>query len=460
MIQPIVGFIVYGVHKDGLKDPMGAPFIDGSVVSRSRDALRSHGLRLKEHPVVIASKAEARAALDLMKKDDEVDCIVLFAGTWVWAAHLVAAVRDFQLSGKAVVLWTHPGSQGWRPVGGLVLHGSLQEVGIPHRFVYGAADDPVEIGRIVSYCQAANLRRHLNMSTIGTFGGRGMGQTCGVADPSQWMRMFGVDIDSRDTTELIRRANAISPTELDALTPRLVKLFGAAPEKSLVNERSIRLYLALKSIVEKEGFDFYTIQSFPGLGDDYSATCFAQSMMLEDGWGTSTLGDFNTALSVYLLSRLSAEPVYYGDLQHIDKKTREIKIIGDGAVPPSLAGTLGPAGFATHGIPTEGQAGGLSVRLVCKVGEGALARLGRVEGAFRMTVVPCTIFEPPAGELDSRLAECGIPFWPHGFVTVHGDMDVLIQNWTNEYACLGYGADLVPALVDFCEITGVKAVQP
>ena len=85
------------------------------------------------------------------------------------------------------------------------------------------------------------------------------------------------------------------------------------------------------------------VQSFPGLADDYSATCFAQSMMLEDGVGTSTLGDFNTALTVLLLTQLSPEPVYYGDLQHIDKNTNEIKIIGDGACPPSLAGKLGPA---------------------------------------------------------------------------------------------------------------------
>jgi L-fucose isomerase-like protein len=298
------------------------------------------------------------------------------------------------------------------------------------------------------------------MSTIGVFGGRGMGQSCGVADPSQWMKVFGVDIDSRDTTELMRKADEITASELNALEPRLRKLFGAAPEKTVVNERSMRLYLALKAVVIKEGFDFYTIQSFPGLGDAYSATCFAQSMMLEDGWATSTLGDFNTALSVYLVTRLSREPVYYGDLQHIDKKTGEIKIIGDGAVPPSLAGKLGPAGFATHGIPTEGEAGGLSVRLVCKVGEGALARLGRVDGEFQMTVVPCSIFEPPAETLQSRLAECGIPFWPHGFVTAHGDMEALVQSWTNEYACLGYGPDITPAIVDFCELTGVKVIQP
>jgi L-fucose isomerase-like protein len=460
MIQATAGFIVYGVHKDGLKDPLGAPFIDNGVVSRSRKALESAGLRLKAHPVVVASKAEAREALDRMKKDPEVDCVVLFSGTWVWAAHLVAAIRDFQMSGKAVVIWTHPGSQGWRPVGGLVLHGGLAEVGIAHRFVYGPADDPVEVGRIVSYCRAAYLRNHLNMSTIGTFGGRGMGQTCGVADPSQWMRMFGIDIDSRDTAELTQVAEDVKSTELDDLMSRLKKLFGSAPEKSVVNERSMRLYLAISRIVQRESWEFYTIQSFPGLGDDYSATCFAQSMMLEDGWGTSTLGDFNTALTVYLLSRLSPEPVYYGDLQHIDKKSKEIKIIGDGAVPPSLAGKLGPAGFAVHGIPTEGQAGGLAVRLICKVGEGALARLGRVNGEFRMTLVPCSIFEPPKETLEARLSECGIPFWPHGFVTAHADMEEMVQNWTNEYACLGYGSYLVPALADFCEITGMKAVLP
>ena len=41
---------------------------------------------------------------------------------------------------------------------------------------------------------------------------------------------------------------------------------------------------------------------FPDLGDEYSATCFAQSMILEDGMGTSTLGDFNTALTVKCLT--------------------------------------------------------------------------------------------------------------------------------------------------------------
>jgi len=458
VIEPTVGFIVYGVHKDGLKDPMGVPFIDDAVVARSMQALTDAGLKVLRHETVVASKSEAIAALQRMKDDPKVDAVVLFSGTWVWAAHLVGAVRDYAASGKGVVIWTHPCSQGWRPVGGLVMHGGLLEIGLPHKFVYGSAQDSATTDKVASYARASAMKRWLNLSTLGTFGGRGMGQTCGAADPSQWMRMFGVDIDSRDTSDLIRTAESISSEKIEALVPRLQRLFGKAPERSVVNERSIRLYLALKEIVEREDFDFYTIQSFPGLADSYAATCFAQSMMLEDGHGTSTLGDFNTALTVLLLTQLSTERVYYGDLQHIDVEKKEIKIIGDGACPPSLAGKLGPAGFAEHGIPTEGDAGGLSVKLVCKVGEGVLARLGRVNGEFQMVITRATVFEPPADQLEARLNECGIPFWPHGFVTAHCDINQLLEHWTNEYACLGYGSHLYATLQDFCRMTGIRPI--
>jgi L-fucose isomerase-like protein len=458
MIQATIGFVVYGVHKDGLQDPMGKPFVDDVLIAEAKAALRNAGLQLVEHETVVASRQEAAEALKKMKQVDRVDALLLFSGTWVWAAHLVGAVRDFANSGKAVLLWTHPRSQGWRPVGGLVMHGGLLEIGVPHRFVYGDIQEPDTVARIVSYARAAHLKNSVNLATIGAFGGRGMGQTCGVADPSQWMRTFGIDIDSRDTTEIIRTAERIPAARLESLRPRLRELFGTEPDTNTVNERSMRLYLALKEIVERERYAFYTIQSFPGLADDYAATCFAQSMMLEDRHSTSTLGDFNTALTVFLLMRLSPERVYYGDLQHIDRKTREIKIIGDGACPPSLAGNLGLAGFAEHGIPTEGDAGGLSVRLICKAGEGVLARLGRVNGQFQMVITRASIFEPSRDEVQQRLDECGIPFWPHGFVTAHCDIDALLEHWTNEYACLGYGEDLYPALADFCELTGVKPV--
>jgi hypothetical protein len=181
-------------------------------------------------------------------------------------------------------------------------------------------------------------------------------------------------------------------------------------------------------------------------------------MMLNDRVPTSTLSDFNTLLSVWLLGDLGDEPVYYGDLQHIDKASREIKIIGDGACPPSLAGSLGPAGFAEHGIPTEGEAGGLSVQLLAKPGKGVLARAGRSNGVFELVFCRCTVFEPDPAELEARRLECGIPFWPHAFVTAECDVDALLEHWNNEYACLGYGDHVYEELRAFCELSGIRAI--
>ena len=458
MIKPKVAFIVYGVHKDGLRDPMGELFIDDKLIENAKNALKESGLELVEHEIIIASKKEAKDCFAKYKKIDDIDAVILFSGTWVWAAHLIAAIRDFSFSGKGILLWTHPGSQGWRPVGGLVMQGALKEVGIKHRFVYGSYENPDEIDRIVSYCKASHEKNLLNMSTIGVFGGRGMGQTCGVADPSQWMKVFGVDIDFRDTTELLNTAKKISKDEISAARKKIQPFFSDPMPVDEISERSVRLYLAIKKLIIKEKWDFYTIQSFPGLGDDYSATCFAQSMMLNDRIGTSTLSDFNTAMTVKLLTDLSSEPVYYGDLQHIDKSNNEIKIIGDGACPPSLAGKIGPAGFAEHGIPTEGEAGGLSVKLTCKSGEGVMARLGRNNGEFEMAITRCTITEPSKDALEARLAECGLSFWPHAFVTAHCDIDQLIEAWNNEYAVLGYGTHLYNELIAFCELMEIRAI--
>ena len=457
MIRSKTAFVVYGVHKDGLKDPDGNLFIDYGKIENAKKALRNEDIELVTPELIVATKKEAAEILLPLAKDDSIDTLVLFSGTWVWAAHMIAAVREFAKSGKGIVIWTHDGSQGWRPVGGLVLSAALNEVGIKHRFVYGGADDIDSVKRVANYCKASALKKSMEMTSLMAFGGRGMGQTCGVADPAQWMRTFGIDIDSRDTIYLLEEAKKVDQKEVDAVCDWIDANFTTPVERNEGNFRSIRMYLALKAMKEKEGFDYYTIQSFPGMGDYYCATCFAQSMMLNDGVPTSTLSDYNTALSSIMIMGLSKDPIYYGDLQHINKAKSEIKIIGDGAVPPCLANEAGVA-LASHGIPTEGEAGGMSINLVCKSGKGVLARISRVNGEFQIVVAHAEVFQPKPEELEERRHECGIPFWPHAFVHVDGDLEMLLQNWNNEYGCLGYGEDLYEQIVAFGELMGIRVV--
>ena len=459
MIKPKMGFVVFGVHKDGLEDPMGEPFINEKIINESKTALQVKGVDIVENDIVVAYKHEAKEAFRKLKQDDSIDGVILFSGTWVWASELVAAVRDYERCGKGVIIWTYAGSQGWRLVGTLALGAAFKEIGMKYRSVYG--DDNETVERVVSFSRACALRNNLNMMTIGAFGGRGMGLTCGCADPSQWMRVFGVDIDSRDCNDIITQCDKITLERVQEVKEKLIKpLFDNMPDDDDVTDRSIRLYLAIKDVIEREHFDMYVIQSFPGVADYYAASCFAQSMMLEQGVPCATLCDFNNAMIIYLLGNLSHDPIYYGDFQHIDKKKKEVKVIGDGACAPSLSAPK-KARFAHHGLPTEGSAGGLSVEAVLKPGHVVMARLGRDNGEFEMILHRGEVYTPDDASLERMRKESGMWFWPHAFIKMDVDYDFGVQVWDGEYITLAYGGDeIYDALKEFCYLMNIKIIEP
>ena len=182
-------------------------------------------------------------------------------------------------------------------------------------------------------------------------------------------------------------------------------------------------------------------------------------MMLEDGCGTSTLGDLNTALSVLLLTKLSARAgLLRGFAAHRPEKPRDQDHWRRG-LPAVASRKARPGRICRAGIPTEGEAGGLSVKLLCKVGEGVLARLGRVDGQFTMVLVRCSIFEPPAGSCRRGNWNAASPSGPMALsrptaTSTHaGALDQRIR-------LPRLRRQLYDDLLEFCRQTGIKAVLP
>ena len=137
MQVPKVSFIPCGVHVD-VTDFFGRPFIDHKMLEKAVDSLRKEGLMVYEFKDFVRNKEDAIKAIESSEKED-VDCIILYAATWLWASEIVGALK---LTSKPVLIWTTPISQGWATGGAMVLHGTLDEVGIKHKFVYGFPDDP------------------------------------------------------------------------------------------------------------------------------------------------------------------------------------------------------------------------------------------------------------------------------------------------------------------------------
>ena len=459
MTELKVGFIVCASHKDGIVDLNGDPYVNRDLIIECQNKLYEMGVKCIEHSVVVASKQEAKEAFSAMAVDEEIHSVIIFIGTWNWVANLTAAIRHFSFSNKGILLWVHPGAQGWRTGAGLLVHGALKEIGLKHKLVYGDRNDSETQKDIFGFILANQIKADLSMSTFCLFGGRGQAQACGSVDPSQWMRQFGIDIDAISPLEVYERVKNISEEDVKKNIARIQQFFSQELKQTQANIKAVKLYIALKELIDKNGYLGIGVQNFPGIADYYTIPSLAQSMLIEDGIGNSALGDMNVALSTFILLRASGQAVFYGDIQNIEVETNTLKIVADGSAAPTLAASEYPAAFADRGIEHEGDGGGLTVSLVCKEGEGVLAKIIRDNGKNQMVLARCSVFVPDKSEIDDLLRECGIPFWPHAFTKVHGDIIKLIHSWGGEYICLAYGDKLYETLVNFCDVTDIELIQ-
>ena len=51
-------------------------------------------------------------------------------------------------------------------------------------------------------------------------------------------------------------------------------------------------------------------------------------------------------------------------------------------------------------------------------------------------IARCSVFEPSAEQVEQRRLECGIPRWPHAFVTAHCDIEKLLEVLEQRICCL------------------------
>jgi L-fucose isomerase len=447
--QPKVGFLP--ITWPGLysaSSETGEAWIQPEDTHIALDALKAAPLEVVAHEHVVSEIAEALQVVEGFL-DQDVDCMVMFIQTWNWADRVLQAAQRF---GRPIILWALPIPRLWS-IGGLaVTHGSMDEVGIPHKVVYGLPNDEGLIESIVSFARAARVKNVLRKSRFGSVGGHGMGIYTGPVDASQWLRDFGVSIGFIDQYEVVAEGEKASNDELNACYAELKKEYGAVPPYDQVTERSIRLYLGMERIISREKFDFTGVNDMFGLSDNYCSMCLAQSRLSSRGFVTTCLNDSNGALTAYILRQLTDQPLFTADVNLVDKKNSIVRMIDDGAGAITLA--KNPKDVKLSYQPRlECRASGVCTGLVCKPGRITLARLSRIEGEHIMLIAPGEAVEGNPAWLE----ECGYPMWPHAFLKLDGDLDDFVQNLRSEYIHMAYG-DLTGDLLETCDLLNIEAI--
>jgi L-arabinose isomerase len=154
------------------------------------------------------------------------------------------------------------------------------------------------VGAVEDWARAAQAVTALRRTRIGLLGYpmNGMGDI--LYDPPSLLRRIGATIVSEDLGELIKRIDAVSDADVDAVLARHAEVFAVASD--LPRERhayAARFEVAIRGMLEDNGYAGFSFH-FDSIGGDgrfRQLPLLAASDLMADGYGFAAEGDTNTA---------------------------------------------------------------------------------------------------------------------------------------------------------------------
>ena len=357
--------------------------------------------------------------------------ILIYVPTFVWANRFLQALRNIPVP---IAIWSEELTDNVPLVGLTVLHGSLEQVGIRHKLIYGKVTEEETICELNNFFTLCHVVKKLSESKFALFGGRSMGINPGMIDPILWMKLFGIDVKNVEQQAIVRAAEKVSYDKVEEIYKVLKQRFIRIVPLDKRFEKSIRLYLGYKQVIKENEIDFAAVKCIFDLSDYYASACLAQSLLNEEGFVSACCGEGNAALTMYIFSLICCSPMMMADIAFIDKEESIICLMCDGAANPSVAGSDQDVEL-NYQNEVESKAGGICTTLLGRPGMVTIAKFGQKDGRYILNLVEGEAFLP---EEDKR-RECGYPEWPQLFARLSGDAMTFLKNNVGQYTVCCYG---------------------
>ena len=202
--------------------------------------------------------------------------------------------------------------------GANLLSNTFRSLGMAIRYIHGSPSSPDVISEILNYANSLSVIESMRGSTLGIFGRVPPGFHCGEADEFALVRLFGIGVKRFTLPYLFNRAERIPTASLDEVFDYLEQVIEGV-EHSPSTEKTVRAYLSLREIIEEENLVGVAVRCWPEFFTDFGgAACGALCQLCEDGFMSACEADINGLVSMIILSKLSGQPSYLGDMVAID----------------------------------------------------------------------------------------------------------------------------------------------
>ena len=409
----------------------------------------------------IRGKADSRlAAQECLGAD--VSAVILYIPIFINPALVAHTARQIH---KPVIL------MGNRTIGTvsttavLAASGSMNQIGLRYRKIPGDISEESTRVELLRFLRAVDVSQGLEGSTFGCIGGRSLGISSGAADPAQWERLFGVDIEHVDQYEIVVRAAEASQDKVDLYKKWVHESYGAVCYKEgrfdeAILERMIRSYLAVKAIIEHYEMDFLGIKCQPEMSNRFVLQCLAVQLLNDpyDAEGPkepvacACETDHDGALTMQVLKLISGGlPTTLQDVFHITDK--EFVAANCGSTASYFAALSDDPKENLHAVHLQphgfGEAGGASTQFVAAADEFTYARLYRDDVGYTMGILKGRTVDKPRKALEKFSW-----YRPTSFVEIDIDSDQFMREFGSNHVHAVRG-DRVEDLAEFCEVQDI-----
>ena len=412
-------------------------------------SLKVAGFEVHTHEDLIFETDRCIETASELKKEG-VSSILLLLGTWVNSTTVVDTIREVKIP---FGIWAEDNPASFSLTAGGIVHGSLDELDLSHRFFYGSPDSPDLMDEISDYIKATSCVTKLNGQRLCVVGGRVPGMYTTMADIIQVKQVFGIEIVHVDSLRVYLEAKNVAPEKIEELKNTLLPQYGRVDVHEQVIDRSLRLYFALKKILSKEGYEIAAVKCMDEMINKYSSFCLANSLLNDDEFTISCEGDIYAALTMQILKEASGGIALFGDVNHIDQQEKVLRIVNCGSMPSLMAESRKDVDLANQ-YEYLSKAGGATTVFAVKDSPVTGARLFRISGNYGMVAFEGTTFRQPREKFKEARE-----YWPHAFVRLECNTAALVQNLRSNHMHLSFGRCL-NVLEEFCRLKDIDLVVP
>ncbi len=363
-----------------------------------------------------------------------------------------------------------PGEANLPGMGGLLAAGGgLVQMGQPPLRLWGPYDSPATRAALESFIRGTGARHRLRGQVYGQIGGRSIGMLTGVSSsPAQWLRVFGVDIDHADQSEILRIAEQIVPAERERIVAWLEGnlrsvAYGESPKltrETLAFQAACAA--AVKRIAEERQFDFIGIKCHFDLSEYYCTQCLSAAFLPgrldwdgpREPMVCACEADGDGALTMQILQLVSGEPALFMDLRHFDRSENRWTLCNCGGQSIHYARRADDEAdnlAAVDLVPVIAKYGGVGahVRYLGEPGAMTFARLVHDGQGHRLIA-----FAGQAVKGEDSWLEKSCPQWPHLFAQFPMAPEALLDRLHANHIHAVAG-DCTDALAHFARAAGI-----